>query len=326
MISATIGANKSLVQGAGGNISIKSGDIIWVKASGAWLEDAINKNIYVPLNISDIKNDLENGKFEKLSNNAIEYIIDKFKPTNLRPSIETLLHVLMPQNVVIHAHSINSTILSCLEEVEIKTYSQNIIFVDYFKPGIDLARAVQTKINKNAKSQIIILKNHGILIGAPSLQIGYDLLLEFEEQNDFKNRFKENDDIPIINIMGIQNYIPIKCTKDISNDNYICETLCQKILTPDQAVFLENTIDFVAKEKLQMSDLIIAPDKDAIIFENIGIFANKNLGKGAFEILNSFIEIAKRIPKNTKINSLSNLQIYELQNWDAEKYRQSLSV
>ena len=62
-----IGADKSIIQGAGGNVSIKIDDIIWVKASGTWLADANRKNIFVPLNLKKIQNDFANCDFETVS-------------------------------------------------------------------------------------------------------------------------------------------------------------------------------------------------------------------------------------------------------------------
>jgi rhamnose utilization protein RhaD (predicted bifunctional aldolase and dehydrogenase) len=39
-MSARVGANILLVQGAGGNSSVKRDDVLWVKASGRWLSEA----------------------------------------------------------------------------------------------------------------------------------------------------------------------------------------------------------------------------------------------------------------------------------------------
>lgn len=36
-LSARVGADPDLVQGAGGNTSIKEGGTLWIKASGLWL-------------------------------------------------------------------------------------------------------------------------------------------------------------------------------------------------------------------------------------------------------------------------------------------------
>lgn len=325
-----IGADKSIIQGAGGNVSIKIGEIIWVKASGTWLADAKRKNIFVPLNLKKIQNDFANEDFEKLNNIGYEYIIEEYKTLNLKPSIETLFHAIMPQKIVVHAHSINSIILSCLENglqlaQDVNDYN-NLVFIDYFKPGLQLAKAINQKIDKNAKSQIAILQNHGILIGAQNIKIANDLLYNFENENQFENQYVENNIVPNLPQNGAQNYSPIDNTKDFSNDYFICEILCNKTLTPDWAVFLSNGIEFISSDKFNDRHFRFPTNKDAIIIENIGIFANKNLSKNGREILNIIIEIARRIPKNANLKCLDASQIHELQNWDAEKYRKSISI
>lgn len=325
-----IGSDKSIIQGAGGNVSIKIGEIIWVKASGTWLADANRKNIFIPLNLKKIQNDFANCHFEKLNNIGDEYIIEEYRELNLRPSIETLFHAIMPQKVIVHAHSINSIILSCLENgwqiaQEVSDYN-NIVFIDYFKPGLQLAKAIYKKIDKKAKAQIVILQNHGIIIGAQNIKTANDLIYNFEKENEFENQFIENNIVPILPQKGAQNYSPIDNTKDFLNDYSICEILCNKILTPDWAVFLSNGIEFISSDKSNDKNFIFPTNKDAIIIENIGIFANKNLSKNGREILNIIIEIARRIPKNANLKCLDASQIHELQNWDAEKYRKSISV
>ena len=37
--SAEVGLDRTMVQAAGGNTSIKDGDTMWIKASGKWLID-----------------------------------------------------------------------------------------------------------------------------------------------------------------------------------------------------------------------------------------------------------------------------------------------
>ena len=46
-LSVYLGSNLDWVQGAGGNTSVKDNGVLWVKASGFWLADAQNKNIFV---------------------------------------------------------------------------------------------------------------------------------------------------------------------------------------------------------------------------------------------------------------------------------------
>ena len=51
-MSARVGANILLVQGAGGNSSVKHDDVLWVKASGAWLSEAEEKAMFVPVELA----------------------------------------------------------------------------------------------------------------------------------------------------------------------------------------------------------------------------------------------------------------------------------
>ena len=52
-VSARVGRDMTLVQGAGGNTSVKEGDVLWVKASGAWLSEADKRDIFVPVDLPD---------------------------------------------------------------------------------------------------------------------------------------------------------------------------------------------------------------------------------------------------------------------------------
>src|SRR5262245_52636510 len=95
-MSARVGKNILLVQGAGGNSSVKDGDVLWVKASGTWLADAENEDIFVPVALSAARAALARGDERvPLAPNA---------NTTLRGSIETALHALMPHPVVLHVH------------------------------------------------------------------------------------------------------------------------------------------------------------------------------------------------------------------------------
>ena len=44
-LSSKLGKNHMLVQGAGGNTSIKRNDKMWIKASGTWLSKSNEENI-----------------------------------------------------------------------------------------------------------------------------------------------------------------------------------------------------------------------------------------------------------------------------------------
>src|ERR1700749_5145651 len=96
--TAALGRNPLYAQGAGGNVSIKHNDAIWVKASGAWLRDAQARNIFVTIDQPHALAQLSRGEpvYRRLDNDAV-----------LRPSIETSLHVGLPHRIVVHVHAVS---------------------------------------------------------------------------------------------------------------------------------------------------------------------------------------------------------------------------
>ena len=50
-VSAELGANRLLIQAAGGNTSVKSDGVLWVKASGRWLAKALDEPIFAALDL-----------------------------------------------------------------------------------------------------------------------------------------------------------------------------------------------------------------------------------------------------------------------------------
>ena len=66
-LSARVGADPLLVQGPGGNTSLKADGLLWVKASGAELADALTRDIFVPVQLPALRR--EDRKFTKFYSN-----------------------------------------------------------------------------------------------------------------------------------------------------------------------------------------------------------------------------------------------------------------
>jgi len=54
-LSARIGNNPLLTQASTGNSSIKLDGVLWIKASGKWMSDAIREDILIPLDLADVR-------------------------------------------------------------------------------------------------------------------------------------------------------------------------------------------------------------------------------------------------------------------------------
>lgn len=99
-LSARIGSNSLLVQASTGNTSIKIDDELWIKASGKWLIDAYCDDFLIPVKLARAK--------RCLSENAAIPETGAPSGVGLRASIETAMHAVLPQKVVVHVHSVNT--------------------------------------------------------------------------------------------------------------------------------------------------------------------------------------------------------------------------
>jgi rhamnose utilization protein RhaD (predicted bifunctional aldolase and dehydrogenase) len=323
-----IGRDPLLVQGAGGNVSWKNGELLWVKASGTCLANALEKDIFVPIELTHLRRAIEKKDF---------HTIPKVRgDTKLKPSIETLFHALMPHKVVVHLHAVE--ILAHLVRTnpvdEFKRLIGNSIkwtYVDYFKPGAELASAIAEKLLNKPKVDVVFLQNHGVVIGGECVSEIENLLqkLLILLHNRITPIMKNLDAINGSFSHHSQTYIP--CTDSDINLLATNEFLSQRLeyewaLYPDHAVFLGGQAAILGNSMtLENIDTLI-DNKPAYVFDlGKGVYENKAVTKAQKLQIRCYYEVLIRQPIDEKLVTLSPTSIIELLNWDAEKFRKSQS-
>lgn len=322
-MSAKLGQDRLLVQGAGGNVSWKDNNALWIKASGTWLANALLEDIFVPVDLKHLRNALSKQLFDIKPITIGEH--------RLKPSIETFLHGLMPHRIVVHLHSIQAlsylVIQDCqkLLETICQQHAINAIYLDYHKPGPDLAQAIYKSLNKSSKANVILLKNHGIVIGANSIAEIYSALESinkaFTPQYAFSKTLRSISCSP-----PISNYIPFDDVdvQALALDPDLFERLCNDwALFPDHVVFLgaqANTYsswEHFEKHKSENPELIF--------IQNNGVYVGSGFNKTKSVQLRCYFDVISRIHPKTKLEPLSKDAISALLNWDAEIIRQQMS-
>ena len=180
-ISRHYGKNPDYVLGGGGNTSWKNGETLIVKGSG------------LPLS------DVDSGSFVKMDRNALARIWEREYPVSgaerepavladmmaarkpgeeaKRPSVETLLHEIMPFEFVVHLHPTLVNGLTCSQEGEaaaVEIFRGEAVWIPSINPGYVLSKNVKTALDKysvmrNRKANIIFLQNHGVFVGGDSI-------------------------------------------------------------------------------------------------------------------------------------------------------------
>ncbi|MBC7879194.1 MAG: bifunctional aldolase/short-chain dehydrogenase [Anaerolineales bacterium] len=185
------GADSSLVLHGGGNTSVKVVEkdifgndemILYVKGSG-WDLATIEAQGFSPCRLDHL---LKLATLEQLSDTdmARELQLSMTNPSAPAPSVEAILHGLLPHTFVDHTHAdaIVTITNSKNGEERIKEIfnSDEMIIVPYVMPGFKLVRAVAELFLEKATPKTIglILMNHGIFTFGETAKESYDRMIE----------------------------------------------------------------------------------------------------------------------------------------------------
>lgn len=324
-LSVQVGREPLLVQGAGGNISWKENGSIFVKGSGTWLSDALERDIYVELDLKKVISLIYKGSTDYQS-----AVIQA--PENSRPSIETALHALLPFKVVLHLHPVDIialTVSSNAKELLSKCFFDlNWLWIDYAKPGRELADNVMNAIEANIyPAKIIVLENHGLVLASESVYEMQQLLSLVTERVRQVPRHINIDTIVSEHVidewkLNGYRYIANRCVESLSHD-YSLLNLCKKfwVLYPDHAVFLGNRV-LVCNSPTEIRSESRTP---VVIVPDVGVFLDFSASKAAESMLICYAEVLMRL-RDDKPKALSEKSVAELLDWDAEKFRKSLQL
>ncbi len=182
--SNLLGQSDELVLHGGGNTSVKSlvdgEEILYVKGSG-WDLVSIKAEGFAPVRLSAL---LEMAKREELSDTNMvarqkEAMIDSSAPN---PSVEAILHALIPFKVVDHTHA--DAIVTISNSINGREYIEklypNFLIVPYIMPGFVLAREIYKRtcdFDWGACEGIILL-NHGVFTFDNDAQKSYNKMIE----------------------------------------------------------------------------------------------------------------------------------------------------
>lgn len=320
---AKIGADPLLVQGAGGNVSWKDGSTLWVKASGTWLADAAEKNIFVPVNLDHMTSAAGQLNFDT----APQVLGD----ATLRPSIETMLHALMPHPVVVHLHPVE--VIAWLvredapQQISIRlANSTGWGLVEYAKPGEQLARAVHRSL-ANTNINILFLLNHGVVIGGDNIAQIHNHLTELVRLLKLEPRPAIPPSMPSSIALGEDIYLPISDMniQQLAFDPDLYEGISNRwAICPDHVVFL-GASPILYSSRAELFNTPPPDDAQIIFIKNEGVFSRGELNRAKQLQLRCYYDVMCRLSSASKVSTLTNFQIAELLNWDAERYRTSIA-
>ena len=187
-ISKTTGKDPMLVQGGGGNTSVKTDDgkYMYIKASGTALKNMNEQCGWRRLRLDKVLEIIKDNQLAKLPAGAREpEVVHRLMLAcedevigDARPSVEAHLHAILDK-CIIHLHPISILSYACAKngrrEIEklFKDVKLPPLWVPFTNPGLGLAKRVAKSVDYyqgrfGVRPSVIFLQKHGLFISANS--------------------------------------------------------------------------------------------------------------------------------------------------------------
>lgn len=288
-----VGGDLSLTQGLGGNCSIKSGDLLKVKASGKRMTAVTDANFFYSL---------------RLVGNAF---VDDIRDQEGKPSIEVFLHALIPDKYVLHLHSLDAIALSMQLDhrpsVMKRLWGSGVSIVPYVRPGVALKDEVEIALataSAAEEKKSFVLSNHGLLVSGNSVQELESRLLGMKKLcRDFLGVYAPN---------SLTKFSLSRTLKTEDASRILWQAQNNWRITPDHVVFLGPNApsDFLMRltSGCRISEII---KHENSVGTDLSVESEQFL---------SFMNLALMLPRK-RLSVLSEEEAFFLAGWESEKLR-----
>ena len=312
-ISRFYGENPEYVLAGGGNTSLKNKDTLYIKGSGSSLAEAVPDS------------------FVKMDRNALNLIWGKKYPTSSaeresavladimasrrageekkRPSVEVMLHDILPFSYVVHLHPALVNGLTCSrrgEEAMREIFGEKPVWIPSTNPGYVLSKKAKTAMDdysaaRGEPAAVIFLQNHGVFVGnnsADGIKETYDEIMRkigacIKKKPDFSGEKR----LVAGGHDGARNGATI---------DEIIKTLAE---LAGAAVFLQaGEIESLVKDRASFAPVSSAFTPDHIVYAGSDpLFIEANNAAG---IRDAWKNHAKKTGRNPKIAAVQGLGVF----------------
>ena len=190
-LSRYYGQDEEFVIGGGGNTSVKIGNRLYVKSSGRALVNidasgfiemdrtALTAILQGPLESDPVQREEEfkrQIKAARVAGEQLKLVFQSYRVHGgdpIRPSVESVLHNILPATFVVHTHPTVVNAVTCCkggEGIFNTLFGQEYMWLPYTDPGVTLARALAAALVEYTRRTCrpcppaIFVQNHGLIV------------------------------------------------------------------------------------------------------------------------------------------------------------------
>ena len=325
-LSARVGGNPLLVQASNGNTSIKLNGILWIKASGKWLAHAMQEEMFVPLELARVKESIQNDT----------EIASPYAPNDqLRPSIETAMHAVLPHRVVLHVHSINA-ITGAIRLDGPDLLTERLVglqwqWIPYAASGIPLAREIEKAVVGRPETDVLILGNHGLVVCGPDCHTAETLLWEVEQRLEITPRRFPKPDTTVLAIIARFSrwqFPDVDLLHALGTDAASRKILRGGVLYPCQAIFLGPIMPLLPPAAVisKSAERWIGQDGTTafVAVERSGVMLNEKMTSAERATLMGLVQVTLRTEESARLRYLKDAEVMGVLSQGTHVYKEVL--
>lgn len=321
-LAARVGRDPLLTQASTGNISMKIAGILWIKASGKWMADAAGDEILIPLNLAEVE----------------ASVLQNLDPAERYPnaSIETAMHVTLPHRVVLHVHSVNTIAWAVRDDaaaqLAIRLDGLRWQWIPYVASGLPLAREIERVLCARPDTDVLVLGNHGLVLGGEDCQATEALLTDIERRLAIPARQAHPADYALLAELAADS--PWALPDDdaihaLATDPVSRTILDGGFLYPCQAIFSDaGTPELFRAEHMPAEHLLEEPwtnpyaARPFLIVKGRGVVLNRAMTPAETAMLSGLAQVVQRLGASAPLRYLTPAEVAAGASTAAYRYRE----
>ncbi len=298
-LTERVGRDPLLTQASTGNSSAKLDGVLWIKASGKWMADALRDDILMPLNLEEVLNECRRqvDPAERYSG----------------ASLETALHATLPHRMVLHLHCINTIAWAVRSDAEtqLKRLLEGLAWrwIPYIPSGLPLSHAISSCPDNN----LFVLGNHGLVICGDDAASLEDLLNEVRRRLTISPRKAPAADHNALREVAQNSHWRLPedgAVHALGTDAISRKILTNGVLYPCQAIFSSSANG----------------DPPFRIVEGRGVVVNKNIRPAELAMVSGLAQVVQRLSPAAPLRYLTGAEIAAIPCHVADRYRELANI
>ncbi len=364
-LSNHYGTRADFVIAGGGNTSYKNTDTLWVKGSGQAL-GTIKEDGFARMSrtgLAALWSRTFSADTAEREKQVLQCLMEARLPgeESKRPSVETLLHDMLPFAYVVHTHPTLVNALTCGREGKVafdRLFADEAVWIPLVDPGYVLSKVVKDALEGFQKKHgrtpaVIFLQNHGIVVAGDTPQAIRDtyhnILADLEREAKARADLSPQGVEATAEAAFLAAMVPIAAAELQATTLYSCRSTARTLMemaesdaafAPLSSAFTPDHIVYMGVAPIRVDSAAQLPSAFAayrtkfgkaprvILAKGLGAFClgpNAKAAGQAQQLLHDAVQIAVASQAFGGALFMTTAAIDFIRNWEVEAFRSAVS-